>query len=66
MPDVYHCFLKGHRIMVQIQSSWFRWWIGIRRRLRIFRRRRRRIISATERIYREKDAASEVEVLVER
>ena len=23
MPDVYHCFLKGHRIMVQIQSSWF-------------------------------------------
>ncbi|MCU1293234.1 MAG: CocE/NonD family hydrolase, partial [Bryobacterales bacterium] len=23
MPDVYHCFRKGHRIMVQIQSSWF-------------------------------------------
>jgi predicted acyl esterase len=23
MPDVYHTFLKGHRIMVQIQSSWF-------------------------------------------
>ncbi len=23
MPDVYHCFLKGHRIMVQVQSSWF-------------------------------------------
>ena len=23
MPDVNHAFLKGHRIMVQIQSSWF-------------------------------------------
>jgi putative CocE/NonD family hydrolase len=23
MPDVYHCFLKGHKILVQVQSSWF-------------------------------------------
>ena len=23
MPDIYHCFRKGHRIMVQVQSSWF-------------------------------------------
>lgn len=23
MPDVAHCFLPGHRIMVHIQSSWF-------------------------------------------
>lgn len=23
LPDVYHCFRKGHRLMVQIQSSWF-------------------------------------------
>ena len=23
MPDVNHTFLRGHRIMVQIQSSWF-------------------------------------------
>ncbi len=23
MPDVYHCFKKGHRIMLQVQSSWF-------------------------------------------
>jgi predicted acyl esterase len=23
MPDVYHCFLQGHRVMVQVQSSWF-------------------------------------------
>jgi len=23
LRDRYHCFLKGHRIMVQVQSSWF-------------------------------------------
>jgi len=23
LPDVYHAFRPGHRIMVQIQSSWF-------------------------------------------
>jgi predicted acyl esterase len=23
MPDVYHTFRPGHRIMIQIQSSWF-------------------------------------------
>ncbi|MBI2481706.1 MAG: CocE/NonD family hydrolase [Planctomycetia bacterium] len=23
MPDTYHCFRSGHRIMVQVQSTWF-------------------------------------------
>jgi predicted acyl esterase len=23
LPDVYHAFRRGHRVMVQIQSSWF-------------------------------------------
>jgi predicted acyl esterase len=23
MPDAYHTFRRGHRIMVQLQSSWF-------------------------------------------
>ena len=23
LPDVYHTFRKGHKIMVQVQSSWF-------------------------------------------
>ncbi len=23
LPDIAHCFKKGHRIMVQVQSSWF-------------------------------------------
>jgi len=29
LPDVYHAFRRGHRLMVQVQSSWFRWWIAI-------------------------------------
>jgi predicted acyl esterase len=23
MPDVYHAFRRGHRVMVHVQSSWF-------------------------------------------
>ena len=23
MPDVYHTFLPGHRMLVQVQGSWF-------------------------------------------
>jgi len=23
MPDVFHTFRQGHRVMVQVQSSWF-------------------------------------------
>jgi putative CocE/NonD family hydrolase len=23
LPDVFHCFRRGHRLMVQVQSSWF-------------------------------------------
>ena len=23
MPDVYHTFRRGHRVMVQVQSTWF-------------------------------------------
>jgi predicted acyl esterase len=23
MPDINHAFLKGHRIMIQVQSTWF-------------------------------------------
>jgi predicted acyl esterase len=23
MPDVFHTFRRGHRIMIQVQSSWF-------------------------------------------
>jgi predicted acyl esterase len=23
MPDIQHCFRTGHRIMIQVQSTWF-------------------------------------------
>jgi predicted acyl esterase len=23
MPDIFHTFRKGHRIMIQVQSTWF-------------------------------------------
>jgi uncharacterized protein len=23
LPDIYHAFREGHRVMVQVQSSWF-------------------------------------------
>jgi uncharacterized protein len=66
MPDVYHCFLKGHRVMVQVQSSWFPL---ADRNPQTFtdipNATPSQFVTATERIYRSKDAASYVEVNVE-
>ncbi|MFL6350634.1 MAG: CocE/NonD family hydrolase [Bryobacteraceae bacterium] len=67
MPDVYHCFEKGHRIMVQVQSSWFplvdrnpQTFVNIpTAKSGDFRK-------AIERIYRSSGAASSIEVNVER
>ncbi|MGI9073456.1 MAG: CocE/NonD family hydrolase [Bryobacteraceae bacterium] len=67
MPDVYHCFQKGHRLMVQVQSSWFplvdrnpQTFVNISTaKASDFRK-------ATECIYRSSSAASFVEVNVER
>jgi hypothetical protein len=66
MPDVYHCFRKDHRIMVEVQSSWFpltdrnpQTFVDIpNARPEQFRK-------AIERIYRSRAAASFVEVNVE-
>jgi uncharacterized protein len=65
MPDVYHCFLKGHRIMVQIQSSWF----PLTDRnpqtfTQIPHAAPEAFVKATERVYRSPQAASFVEVNV--
>ena len=66
MPDVYHCFQKGHRIMVQIQSSWFPL---VDRNPQTFTNiptaNPSQFVSATERIYRSREAASYVEVEIE-
>lgn len=66
MPDVYHCFQRGHRIMVQIQSSWFPL---TDRNPQTFAyipaAAKDAYVKATERIFRSRDAASFIEVNVE-
>ncbi|MGH9944340.1 MAG: CocE/NonD family hydrolase [Pyrinomonadaceae bacterium] len=65
MPDAYHTFKKGHRIMVQVQSTWFP----------LVDRNPQKFVEnintateadfqkATQRIYRGGDAATQVRVL---
>jgi uncharacterized protein len=59
MPDIYHTFRKGHRIMVQVQSTWFPL---IDRNpqqfLDIYNAKDSDFIKATERIYRSRTAPS--------
>jgi putative CocE/NonD family hydrolase len=65
MPDLFHTFRKGHRIMVQVQSSWFPL---VDRNPQTFTdipyAKPEDFQKATEQIFRQKDAASGVEVLV--
>jgi putative CocE/NonD family hydrolase len=66
MPDVYHCFQRGHRIMVQVQSSWFPL---TDRNPQSFSyipaATKDAYVKATERIFRSKNAASSIELNVE-
>jgi putative CocE/NonD family hydrolase len=67
MPDVCHTFRKGHRVMVQVQSSWFP--LGDRNPQTftdIPNARPSDFQKATERIYRVGSAASGVTMMVER
>ena len=65
MNDVAHTFKKGHRIMVQVQSSWFPL---TDRNPQTFTdipyAKPEDFKPATERVYHSPDAASGVEVLV--
>jgi len=65
MPDINHTFRAGHRIMVQVQSSWFPL---VDRNPQTFVdipfARPEQFVKATESVYRSADAASGVEVLV--
>ena len=65
MPDIFHTFRRGHRIMVQVQSSWFPL---ADRNPQIFtdipNARSEDFKSAVERIYHNSKAASAIEVLV--
>ena len=65
MPDLFHTFRRGHRIMVQVQSSWFPL---TDRNPQTFTdiptAAPEQFQKATEQVFRQKDAASGVEVLV--
>lgn len=65
MPDLFHTFRRGHRIMVQVQSSWFPL---TDRNPQIFTdipfAQPSQFTKATEQVFHQKDAASGVEVLV--
>ncbi len=65
LPDTNHCFRSGHRIMVQIQSSWFP--LVDRNPQKfcdIFQAKPDDFIKATQRLYRSPDAASHLDILV--
>jgi putative CocE/NonD family hydrolase len=65
MPDLFHTFRRGHRIMVQVQSSWFPL---VDRNPQTFtdipNARPEEFQKATEQIFHQKGAASGVEVLM--
>jgi putative CocE/NonD family hydrolase len=65
MPDINHTFRAGHRIMVQVQSTWFPL---VDRNPQTFVdipfAKPEQFVKATESVYRNADAASGVEVLV--
>jgi putative CocE/NonD family hydrolase len=65
MPDLYHTFRRGHRIMIQVQSSWFPL---TDRNPQTFTdipyAKPEDFKEATEKVFHQKDAPSGVEVLV--
>ena len=63
LGDRYHTFLKGHRIMVQIQSSWFPMFDrNPQKFVDIYHARDEDYQKATQKIYRSPEAPSFVTV----
>jgi uncharacterized protein len=65
MPDVNHCFRRWHKIMVQVQSSWFplvdR---NPQKFMDIYTAKAADFQKATQRVYRNKEQPSGVRVMV--
>jgi len=65
MPDAFHTFRSGHRVMVQIQSTWFPL---VDRNpqvfMNIFTAKPEDYKKATQRVYRSKELPSSLEVNV--
>jgi hypothetical protein len=66
LPDVYHAFRKGHRVMVQVQSSWFPL---VDRNPQVFMEiptaKPSDFRKATQRVYRSGNTASSITVMVQ-
>ena len=65
MPDVYHTFRRGHRIMIHVQSTWFP--LVDRNPQKfcdIYHAKPEDFQKATQRVYRTPDAGSSVRVQV--
>ncbi len=64
LPHVSHAFLPGHRIMVQVQSTWFPLYDRNPQRFveNIFFARPEDFIKATQRVFRRADAASRLDL----
>ncbi|HZZ73214.1 MAG TPA: CocE/NonD family hydrolase [Pirellulales bacterium] len=65
LPDVFHTFRRGHRIMIQVQSSWFP--LADRNPQKfcdIYHATEADFQKATERVYHAPDASSQVEVSI--
>jgi hypothetical protein len=65
MPDAYHTFRRGHRIMVHVQSSWFplidR---NPQKFVDIYNAKKEDFQKATQRVYRSKQAPSSVRLTI--
>jgi len=63
MPDIYHTFRQGHRIMIQVQSSWFP--LADRNPQKfvdIYSAKASDFQKATERVYHSRESSSRVMV----
>ena len=66
IPDVCHTFRAGHRIMVQVQSTWFPLYDRNPQKFvpNIFQAKEADYQKATQTIYRSMENASNVEIMV--
>jgi predicted acyl esterase len=66
LPDVYHAFRRGHRVMVQVQSAWFPL---VDRNPQVFMEiptaKPSDFKRATQRVYRSGSMASSITVMVQ-
>jgi hypothetical protein len=66
MPDIDHTFRRGHRVMVQIESSWFPLTdLNPQAFVDAARATPADFVKATERVYHSAEAVSEIQILVQ-